>query len=540
MFNELLEIQYPRLLSQVCRDENSPFYGCFDRNWWHYRIRDFASIMLQQGGYTLFNYSKLDSFQEHANQLSNIAWGAARFWNERAGKRGAFEEYYPWEKGYPPLAFSTLSIAKLVIDGEIEADEVRSGMKKAARQLEQRFEYQAGNQQVAGLSALAAIRKIDSSLVNEKKYLSQKKLTLSLQNTEGWYTEYDGPDLGYLSVTMDCLWDLYDFTEEKDYLVSAERAFEYLYEFIVRRNGGAGMHNARNTDYIVPYGICRFLQTKNLEQRKKSLYVLHALYYDIQAKSHFFYAIDDRYWSHYIGHSVVRAQLILNGIKAEPGTEEKVSLGIPFTYAESGYIFRQLNSEDYRLLVSPKKGGIFSIYKGNSTLASDYGWLVETGKKQLVSHWWSNNWKSKESGDTIEIRGNLFPHAEKTSTPFLHFGLRIFSFFFGSTLTKYLRNILIFKSKTSDYQFKRVIEIDSEKVIVTDEIKGRGVAYKTVRAPRASKRHVASADSWHFEEFNPVTQSGCTEKIKLSKDIIIIETIFILETIDKSTAIKTK
>ncbi|MDA3823981.1 MAG: hypothetical protein PF450_15410, partial [Bacteroidales bacterium] len=427
------------MLSQACRDENSPFYGCFDRNWWHYRIRDFASIMLQQGAYTLYNYSKLEPYREYSNELRNTAWGAARFWNKRATKRGAFEEYYPWEKGYPPLAFSTLAMAKLILEGVVEADEIRSGLKKAARQLERRFEYQAGNQQVAGLTALAALRKIDSTLVNDKNYLSKKTQTLSLQNTEGWYTEYDGPDLGYLSVTMDCLWDLYDFTEDEDYMNSAEKAIEFLYEFIIRRNGGAGMHNARNTDYIVPYGICRFLQTKNLEHRKKSLQVLDILYRNIQNKNHFFNAIDDRYWSHYIGHSVTRAQLILDGIKTVMTLDAKTSLSIPHTYLESGYIFRQLNSEDHRLLISPKKGGIFSIYIGNTTLASDYGWLVETSKKQLVNHWWSNKWASHESGDSIEISGKLFPHAEKTSTPFLHFGLRIVSYIFGSSLTGFLR-----------------------------------------------------------------------------------------------------
>ena len=41
----------PRILTQACRDPGSPAYGCFDRNWWHYKIRDFPSIMLQQGGY---------------------------------------------------------------------------------------------------------------------------------------------------------------------------------------------------------------------------------------------------------------------------------------------------------------------------------------------------------------------------------------------------------------------------------------------------------------------------------------------------------
>lgn len=528
MFENLLEIQFPRLLSQACRDRNSPFFGCFDRNWWHYRIRDFSSIILQQGAYTAYEYSKLAKYFQYSQELKNLAWGASKFWNKRACRRGAFEEYYPWEKGYPPLAFSTLATAKLVHEGLIEIAEIRPGFVKAAKQLENRFEYQAGNQQVAGLAAMAALRKADINLIQEKKYLELKEKTLALQNTEGWFSEYDGPDLGYLSVTMDCLWDLFDFTNDRDYLQSAELALDFLYAFIVRRKAGAGMHHARNTDYIVPYGICRFLESKTAETELKSSAILYYLYRNIENKSHFFYAIDDRYWSHYIGHSVVRAQQILNRIQKPRFNPEKAEAVDSKTFHNSGFIFKQLQKQNYSILISGKKGGIFSIYTDDLTLVSDYGWIVDTGKKQMVNHWWSDKWKIKETEKSVEIQGKLFPHAEKTSTPFLHFGLRVISFIFGRSITLFLRKVFIFKKKTSDCHFKRTIEFENDHVIVTDEIRGREVTYRTTRAPRASKRHVASADSWHQEDFQNLSLSDCKEKIKLSKDLITIETIFTL------------
>src|SRR6056297_1679227 len=102
MFNELLAQQFPRILTQACRDVNSPFYGSFDRNWWHYRIRDFSSSILQQGGYTAYLCSQTDSFATYGHALKHLAHGAALFWNRRAKRPGAFEEYYPREQGYPP------------------------------------------------------------------------------------------------------------------------------------------------------------------------------------------------------------------------------------------------------------------------------------------------------------------------------------------------------------------------------------------------------------------------------------------------------
>ena len=41
-------------MTQVCRDPHSAAYGSFDRDWWHYRIRDFSSVILQQGAYAIW------------------------------------------------------------------------------------------------------------------------------------------------------------------------------------------------------------------------------------------------------------------------------------------------------------------------------------------------------------------------------------------------------------------------------------------------------------------------------------------------------
>ena len=40
--------QIPRVLTLQDRDPSSPTYGCFDRNYWHYRTQDFPSGMYQE------------------------------------------------------------------------------------------------------------------------------------------------------------------------------------------------------------------------------------------------------------------------------------------------------------------------------------------------------------------------------------------------------------------------------------------------------------------------------------------------------------
>ena len=58
-----IKLILPRILTQVCRNKYSKNFGSFDRNWWHYKIRDFSSIILQQGAYTLSE--SIDFFNEN-------------------------------------------------------------------------------------------------------------------------------------------------------------------------------------------------------------------------------------------------------------------------------------------------------------------------------------------------------------------------------------------------------------------------------------------------------------------------------------------
>ena len=124
----------PRILSQIGRDENVPDYGCCDRNHHHYKIRDFSSIIIQQAGYAAWCASLLPENAHIADGLRRTARATCLYWNKRAQKFRAFEEYYPWEEGYPPVAFSTLAVAKLALAGIVDPQTIYPGLRKAAHQ----------------------------------------------------------------------------------------------------------------------------------------------------------------------------------------------------------------------------------------------------------------------------------------------------------------------------------------------------------------------------------------------------------------------
>jgi hypothetical protein len=512
----------PRLLTQVCRDSSSPLWGSFDRDWWHYRIRDFSSIILQQGGYAVYQASQWRANAGQREALCQVAAAAGRFWNQRAGQRGAFEEYYPWEQGYPPLAFSTLAVMKLAAQGVVPPDQVRSGAVVAAGQLLARFEGQAANQQVAGLAALAWIRKVFPDLAPEHPFEALVRRSLALQTPEGWFEEYGGPDLGYLSVTVDCLWDLLDATGDPRFLTAIERAAACIQRFLrLVPDGSIGMHNARNTDYLVPYGLVRLaLQAPTRE----NLSLVRRLFGGAAEAAHFFNAVDDRYVSHYIGQSVFRAVQLLEQARELPVAVPDVA-GEGFElFTESGHFLRR-TADGQSSLVTLRKGGIFSHYAGAGWV-HDFGWRVETAGRQAISHWWSADWRQGLDGRRLWVEGALFEHREIANTPAKHLALRLASRVFGNRLIGVLKQKLIFKKTVSAIRFRRVIEWAEDKIRVVDTFSPAPSGAQFLPAPRSSKRHVASADSFHREDFQLLSGFAVAREFTPSAQGLVITTTY--------------
>lgn len=501
-FIELCKLQLPRWLSQVSRDPNDPAYGCFDRNWWHYRMRDFPSIILQQGGYAVHLASDLYPHIISQSEADKLACAACLFWQKRALKHGAFEEYYPWEQGYPPLAFSTLAVAKMVDKGVVPLSDMLPGLRVAARQLSKRFEPQAANQQVAGLAALAWLRRLNPNLVSEAILEKITTKTLALQTDEGWFWEYDGPDTGYLSVTLDCLWDAWDATRDNRFATAAFIALDFIYTCVSNLETGMGMLNARNTDYLVPYGLVRCLNEGDESVRNKASTVLTTLFNNLSCSSHFLHAIDDRYWCHYIGHSVIRATQELKKLKDAPLTLEPIK-STRQLLDKCGYLFEK-HENGIRFCTALRKGGSFALHHSSGAVVADYGWVIKSRNKQQVTHWWTEEWKFEDIPSKCEakVEGTLVSTKPLSSNPWMHVVLRFISLIFGRSLISSLKNVMIFKQPTGKITFQRRFKWEEQTLVVYDKIEGLKGNEEIIPAPRASKRHVASADSFHLEDFS--------------------------------------
>ncbi|MGH9361678.1 MAG: hypothetical protein ACRD2T_07155, partial [Thermoanaerobaculia bacterium] len=118
--------QLPRVLTQMDRDPDSPTFGCFDRNFWHYKIRDFPSAILQQGAFAVEALRREwvpapgDGEVERAT-LERWSVAAVNALGRMVDRRGGVSEYYPFERSFPAAAFGLWTAARLAADWRAEA-----------------------------------------------------------------------------------------------------------------------------------------------------------------------------------------------------------------------------------------------------------------------------------------------------------------------------------------------------------------------------------------------------------------------------------
>lgn len=306
MYTEYVLKMVPKVLSQVDRDKHSKNFGDCDRNHWHLKIRDFSSAILQQTGLSLAILYTLDfpgNIFFGKDMVKEWAEGTVHYWKSIQLRDGSFNEYYPNEHGFPPTAFSLYAMCEVYKRLKMQDSEILNAFRKTARYLICHIEKQAYNQELASITALYSaytIMQEDWILDGMNQKLER---ILKLQSAEGWFPEYGGADIGYLSVSLDMLSEYYWMSRDERVLEPLHRMIDFLQYFIHPDMTIGGEYASRNTIYFLPNG----LQTMNCIGSKPAQAMLWFLYQNPNSAFYFLDAVDDRYYSHYLLHSFLRA-----------------------------------------------------------------------------------------------------------------------------------------------------------------------------------------------------------------------------------------
>ncbi|MCE3233924.1 MAG: hypothetical protein K0Q50_104 [Vampirovibrio sp.] len=263
VFSHLALLQAPRILGLCDREPASRTFGCCDRNYWHYRLLDLPNARLQEVCWYLALLYKYPFKGENGRFYQNprlVTWiqGMLDFWLKHRNGDGSVNEVYPFERSFCATSFSTLSVTEslLLLDGKLTAD--MGALTKTGKWLAANNNPTVFNQEAASLVALHNL----ATLTGDKKFLcaaaKRKDLILQAQHPTGYFPEYGGMDIGYLTISLGLLALYVEKTNDGDIMAACQRAASFLEPRIGEDGRYDASQTSRRTQYLYPSGLAAF------------------------------------------------------------------------------------------------------------------------------------------------------------------------------------------------------------------------------------------------------------------------------------------
>lgn len=255
LYARLALAQMPRILGMEDREEGSPTFGCFDRYYWHYRFLDFPNARFQEAVALL---ALLVRFPFDGNRyfdhplVQRWVEGGIRFWIRTRNRDGSTNEGYPFERGFCPTAMSFWAVTEaLRLRGAPPPGELIT----TARWLARHDNPEVSNQMAAAGAALHNYYLLSGDERFHAAAKAKFKRLLVSQDSQGFFPEYGGPDLGYHSLTLSLLARYYKNSKDPAVLAALQRGIATA-EARVRENGSFEYVTAtRQTQFLYPYAF---------------------------------------------------------------------------------------------------------------------------------------------------------------------------------------------------------------------------------------------------------------------------------------------
>lgn len=458
--------EIPRLLSLLDRCEISPTYGCFDRAYWKYNIKDYFNARFQEAAYTLaliYNYKSPENRFYKNEDIKKLSIAACRFWAKRQNRNGSFNEYISFENSHVATAFSALAVASSYQLWGINDATILNALKKAAKWLDRNDDLIVINHDAGTIPFFYLMYRI----TKDRSYFVclDKKLdkVLAHQNEEGWFEEYGGADIGYQSYSIYFLAKYYEMSHDKRVLGPLDKAVKFFSYFVHPDGTMGGFYGSRDTNFIIPAGFEILAGKINYAEEiaaeiRKSLNSM---------RTPGPYSFDDRFL---VEELYIYLDFVENGLKIKlmlpiQGKDFRVifdNCGLMVVKLKDSYLISNLKKDGIGLLFKDNKLkevlGSFAIKKGRSILAT-------YGKSDFVNN-----------GQNINVKGNFYKYKIMNLKPIQNILLRLFNFVgLGKLVKIMIRSVLILKSNKTQYVFELLISLNNMQVkeIIDGRIKAK-------------------------------------------------------------------
>ncbi len=460
--------QIPKILTLLDRNVHSPTYGCFDRNFWHYKIIDFPSGMAQEFVLPLaLAYDTNLSDNPFYRQPVIPQWVEAGilYAASSAHKDGSCDDYFPYERAGGAAAFSLLAC----IDSY---NLLGFNSKIALRFFDKRADWLAHHNESGRLTNHQALivlcLELLSNLLQTSKWdrakVQRLEQVLSWQNPEGWFQEYEGCDPGYHTLTVSCLARIYQLKPDIRIKEALIKAVELAAHFVHPDGSYGGEYTSRNTYNFFPHGFELVGQwmPKALEIND---YFLAGL-----AKGLAPCYSDD----HIIGHHTWNYLLAWRDFVCDRPLPLARPTGRIWLKEAKILIDRR---DDTELYLALNKGGVFKLFRHNQLIAADTQFSLEVlaGKKRknAVGHLVSD-YQIHLDKDEISISGQLGWAKQKQMTPLNLLILRVVMLtvgrFFPNLIRKLLQKVLIVGKSSAPYHFHRQLRFLNGQWQISDQL----------------------------------------------------------------------
>jgi hypothetical protein len=256
VYRKIVLNQMPRILGLGDRNSSSKTFGCFDRYYWHYKLSDFANARFQEASLLLaLLYKNKFNGNLYYEKKKVLEWSksAVHFWLNIQHKDGSFDEGYPYERSFCGTALSSYAISESILLLGLRMDNKK--IEKTGNWLSKNKNVEVSNQ-MAG----AAVALYNAYLITKnRRYVAAAEdkiqILLKKQTEEGFFPEYGGCDIGYLSICISHLANYFKKTQDKSLVTPLKKAVRFV-EKRVRDDGSYDYKNmSRKTQYIYPYGF---------------------------------------------------------------------------------------------------------------------------------------------------------------------------------------------------------------------------------------------------------------------------------------------
>lgn len=545
VFAQTALAEIPKILTLGDRNPHSPTYGCFDRNYWQYKIIDFPTAMSQEFVWPLalaftLDYSENPYFQEP--KLREWAVAGIRFAAKSSHPDGSCDDYFPFERAGGAAAFSLLAFIETYELLGLEELDLLEFMGLRADWLAHHEESgRLTNHQALIVLALERLGQLTGDHRWDGAKAKRLETVLSWQDSEGWFQEYEGCDPGYHTLTVSCLARLYQMGLDqreldrgnadprlKDALI---KAVDLAALFVHPDGSFGGEYTSRNTYNFFPHGF-------ELVGRwyPAALNINDQIAAGLLAGQGACYADD-----HIVGHHVWNYLLTWQDFAGdrpplpEPSASRKWLPNARLLVDKRWSKADGINTELVTLILALNKGGVFKIFRGDRLIASDtqFSLLVQDKSKikNAVGHL-VDDYDITVEENHIGIQGRLgwAKQTQMTSLKLilLRVVMSVFGRFFPNLIRSLLQKILIVGKQESPFRFARQFTWTEKQWRVTDDLQGGD--WTTVKSAQlgvdGTSIYVVMSRTFQRGQLQPVWELGDRLKQLAPKETLHIERHF--------------